>query len=140
AAGHAPQMIEAWHRVDSLLDGLGDGDQHLIDGKNAVVDAHHDAREIRLREHRDRNGERQIGAHGDQGEDDDDDGLAVAGRPVRRVGLSGGVAHWDFGLASPFFWSLPAAGSDGAFSSSSSAASFTLVSMTLTLALSSRPM
>src|ERR1035441_8647277 len=57
---------------------------------------------------------------------------------MRRVGLGDGVAHLDFGLASSFFWSLLAAGSGGAFSSSSGA-SFTVVSITLTLALSSRP-
>jgi hypothetical protein len=107
AAGDTPQMIQPGHRVDGLFDGPGDRDQHLVDGENAVVDAHHDARKIRLRKNRDRNGEREISTHGDEGEDDEDDGLAVAGRPVRRVGRrdlwADRVAHLDLGLASSFF-------------------------------------
>ena len=45
-----PQVIQALHRVDGLFERLGDRDQHLVDGEHAVVDADHDAREIRVRE------------------------------------------------------------------------------------------
>src|SRR4029453_16679296 len=77
-------------------------------------------------------------AYRDQSEDDEDNGLSVAGRPVRRVGVDDQVAHLVFGLASPFF--SPLGGfSSGAFSSSSGT-SFTVGSITLTLALSSSPM
>ena len=90
---------------------------------------------------RDRNGERQIDAHRDQREDDEDDGLAVARGPVRRVRRRRVVIRSLIWLsASPRPSSASLAGfSSGAFSSSSGA-SFTVVSITLTLALSSSPM
>ena len=82
-------MDQTWSRPGTVLtassSGRGDRDQHLVDGKDAVIDADHDAREIGLREHRHRDGERQVDAHGHQRQDHEDDGLAVAGRPVRRV-------------------------------------------------------
>ena len=70
---------------DGVFERLGDGDQHLVDGEDAVIGADHDAREISIGEHRDWEGEREIDAYGDQRQDDEDDGLAVAGSPVRRV-------------------------------------------------------
>ena len=41
---------EAGDAVDGVFDGLGDGDLHLLDGHDAVVDADDDAREIGLGE------------------------------------------------------------------------------------------
>src|SRR6185369_1744865 len=131
-------MVQPGHYVDGLLDWLRDRDEHLVDGEHAIIDTHDDAWKIRLWKDRHRNGKREISAYRDQSEDDEDDGLAVADRPVRRVGVGDQVAHLDLGLASSFFWSL-ANFSSGAFSSSSRT-SFTVGSITLTLALSSRPM
>ena len=69
---------------------LRDRDLHLIDGRDAVIDADHDAREIGIRENRDGNVERQIDAHRDQREDDEDDRFAVARGPMFAVGTVGG--------------------------------------------------
>ena len=79
--------------LSGLFDGPGDGDQHLVDGHDAVIHADDDAREIGLGEDRDGDGERQVDADRHQRQDDEDDRLAVAGGPVRRFRL----AH--FGLA-----------------------------------------
>ena len=52
AAGGGAHGDEAGDAVDGVFDGLGDGDLHLLDGHDAVVDADDDAREIGLREDR----------------------------------------------------------------------------------------
>src|SRR5262249_23139243 len=139
--GDRPQVIQALHGIDGVLDRPGHRDHHLVDRKHAVIRADHDAREIRVRENRHRNGERQVHAYGHQRQNDEDNRLAVAIRPVGRgLSIGGGrwcreIAHLAFGFASSFFSSLPP------FSSgSSSSTSFTVVSITLTLALSSTPM
>ena len=139
-----PRLVtdHKWSRPGTVLTRLfesaGDRDQHLVDRENAIVRAYHDAREIRIRKHGDRNGQRQIDAHRDQREDHEDDRLAVAGGPVRRL-LRGArrtreyFAHLCFpaaGFAAPL--SLP--GGSGALSSSSSLSS-TAVVTTFTFAL-----
>ena len=48
--------------VHGFLERARDGDEHLIDGRNAVIDADYDAREIGVGENRDRNREREVGA------------------------------------------------------------------------------
>ena len=67
--------------VDRVFDGLGDGDLHLLDRHDAVVDADDDAGEIGLREDGDRN--TPGGVDPDQGEDDEEeeDGSAKAQEP-----------------------------------------------------------
>src|SRR5205085_3330485 len=136
AAGDGPKVVEALHRVDGVLNRPGHHDHHLVDREHAVIGGNDDARKIRIRENSYRNSERQIHAHGDQRQDDKDDRLAVAVGPVRSFGPSGGgwecreFAHFAFGFASSFFWSVPP------FSSGSSSTSLTVVSITFTLALS----
>ena len=82
AAGDRPHALESLHAVDRFLDRTRDGHLHLIDRRDAVVDADDDAREVDFGKHRDRNRRRQIDADGDQREDDEDDRLAVARGPV----------------------------------------------------------
>ncbi len=62
AAGDGLHVVEARHRVDGFLDGPRHGDQHLIDGHDAVLHAEHNAREIGFRENRHGNAERQVDA------------------------------------------------------------------------------
>ena len=54
AAGDGIHMVEARHDVDGFFERLGDRHQHLVDGRDAVVDADDDAREIGVGENRDR--------------------------------------------------------------------------------------
>ena len=62
-AGHRSNFLEARNAVDSFLDWTRDGDEHLVDGHDAVVDPDDDAREIGVGEngHWDRKG--KIAAH-----------------------------------------------------------------------------
>ena len=87
-------VLQARHAVHRLFDRPRDRDLHLVDGRDAVVDADHDAREIGGRENRDRNGERQIDADRDQREDDEDDGPGEARGPMllRRLGRGASLA------------------------------------------------
>ena len=71
AAGDRPHLLDALHGAHGFLDGLRDGDQHLIDGRDPVIDADHDAGEVGLREDRDRYGERQVHAGRDQSGNDE---------------------------------------------------------------------
>ena len=71
-------------RVQRLFDRARHGDEHLIDRRDAVVDADQHARKIDLGKHRDRNRQREIDADGDERQDDEDDRLAVPRGPVLR--------------------------------------------------------
>ena len=82
AAGDRPDVLEPLHAVHRLLDRPRDGHLHLIDRRDAVVDADDDAREVDFGEDGDRNRRREVDADGDQREDDEDDRLAVARGPV----------------------------------------------------------
>ena len=107
-------------------------------GNDAVVDADHDAREIGIRENRHRDGERQVNAHRHQREDHENDRLAVAGGPVRRLvrgtAVEGSKGR-SFLLGRLVF--LLSGTTSGCTSSSASGA---VASTTLTLPLSSTPM
>ena len=81
-AGDGLDPLQPLHPVHRFFQDARHGDHHLVDGHHAVVGADHDAREIRRREHRHRNVERQIRARGRQRQDHEDDGFAVARRPV----------------------------------------------------------
>ena len=82
AAGDGANLLQAGHAVHGLFDGPRDRHLHLIDGRDAVVDADHDAREIGGGEDRHRNRERKIHADGDQREDDENDGPREARGPM----------------------------------------------------------
>ena len=138
SGGGAADGEESGDAVDGVLDGLGDGDLHLLDGHDTVVDADDDAGEVGLRE----DGDGYLEGTVDTGEGEDDeeeeDGFGGAGEPEAgleiRLGVwagSGGGAH----LSSPSFAAdLPAAG----LASSESLPSAGGVPI-LTLVLSSRP-
>ncbi len=60
AAGDGLHPAEPGDAVDRFFDGLGDRNEHLVDGHDAVVNANDDAREIRAWKDRHWNLDRQI--------------------------------------------------------------------------------
>ena len=55
-------VTQAGDAVDGVFDGLGDGDLHLLDGHDAVVDADDDAGEIGVGKDRDGDLKRSVDA------------------------------------------------------------------------------
>src|ERR1019366_2338547 len=107
AAGDGPNAVQPLHGVEGFLDGPRYRDQHLVDGHDAVIHADDHARKIGGRKDRHRDGERQVGPDRYQRENHEDDGLAVAGRPVRLLGRDGWwrrrkLAHFSFESFSSF--------------------------------------
>ncbi len=68
-AGDGLDFLQAGDAVDGFLERTRDDHEHLVDRHNAVVDADDDAREVGVREDRDRNGEGKIRAHEHEGDD-----------------------------------------------------------------------
>ena len=105
-------MVQPRYRVDGFLERLGHGDQHLVDGEDAVIDADHDARKIGIRENRDGNSQSQVDSHRDQRQDDEDDRLAVARGPMfdfpgaRRSAEVSKAGSFSFRLAPGLFSAL----------------------------------
>src|ERR1019366_9493684 len=121
-------------------DGPRHHDLHLVDGRNAVVDADHDAREIRGQENRRGDGECEIRAHHHQRQNDEDDGLGETRGPVfsrvRRSDSRGRKGRRNYFFAS----FLPVSVGDGlASSAASSSSSSSSSDFIVTLALSSKP-
>ena len=85
AAGGGAHGQQAGNAVDGVFDGLGDGDLHLLDRHDAVVDADDDARKVGLG----KDGDRHLkgGVDAGEGEDDEEeeDGLGGAREPERFV-------------------------------------------------------
>jgi len=71
AAGGGFHGFESGYAVHGLFDGARDGDFHLIDGGHAIVDTHHDFREIGGGEDGYGNGEGEIDAYRNQCDDDE---------------------------------------------------------------------
>ena len=107
SAGDGPKMIQAGDAIDRFFDGAGDRDQHLVDRKDAVIHADNDPRKVGIGKNSDRDGQGEKHAYGNHREDHEDDGFAVARRPVRRFLEVHRIAHLDFGLASSFFLRSP---------------------------------
>ena len=118
AAGDGPHALEALHRVQRLFDRPRDRHLHLIDRRDAVIDADDDAREIGRRKNGDGNRRGQIDADRHKRQDDEDDRLAVARGPMfsdraRRRGCAfcGSMLisrrrspHWRLPLVAPGPW------------------------------------
>ena len=85
AAGGGADGDEAGDAVDGVFDGFGDGDLHLLDGHDAVIDADDDAGEVGLREDGDRDLKRRVDAGEGEREQEEEDGLGVRWR-ARRAG------------------------------------------------------
>ena len=138
AAGDRPHDLEALHGVDRLFDLARDRHLHLVDRRDAVVDADDDSGEVDFGKNRDRDRRRQIDAGGDEREDDEDDRLAVTRRPVLVAPATSVRALYTVdtvdGSAHQFLPSF----SSASFSSFSPAG-FSPGFMIRTLALSSRP-
>src|SRR5262249_18361594 len=73
AAGNRAHRDQPRDAVDGFFDGTRDGDNHLVNRHDAVVDADDDAGKINLREHRDWNFECQIAAHDGESNDQEYD-------------------------------------------------------------------
>src|SRR5581483_3222186 len=128
AARDRLDAFEALHAVERLLDRPRDGDLHLIDRRDPVVDADEDARKIDFGKNRDRNRRREVHAGSDERQDDEDDRLAVTSGPVL-VAVDGARRLGRRHLPSSF----------SSLSSLSSSADFSPGFITRTLAWSSRP-
>ena len=92
------------HAVDGLFDRACDGDQHLVDRRDAVIDADDDAREVGRREDRNGDRERQVHSRRRERQNDEDDRLAVARSPVLALGSS-----FFRAIENAHFWLPPAA-------------------------------
>src|SRR5580700_9495061 len=60
AAGDGLHFLQAGYAVHSFFERAGNGDEHLVDRHDAVIDANHDARKIGGGENGDRNRESQV--------------------------------------------------------------------------------
>ena len=80
AGGGGAYGDEPGDAVDGVLDGFGDGDLHLLDGHDAVIDADDDAGKVGLRKDRDGNLKRGVDAGEGEGEQKEEDGLGVTER------------------------------------------------------------
>ena len=76
--------LQPGNAVHRFFDRPRDRHQHLVDGHHAVVDPDQMRGKVRRGKHRDGNGERQIDAQQCQRQDQEDDGLGVARKPVGR--------------------------------------------------------
>ncbi len=85
AGGGGAHQDEAGNAVDGVLDGFGDGDLHLLDGHDAVIDADDDAGKVGLREDGDGDLKRGVDAGEGEGEQKEEDGLGVTGEPEARL-------------------------------------------------------
>ena len=95
AAGGGADGDEAGDAVDGVFDGAGDGDFHLLDGHDAVVDADDDAGEVGLRKDGDGDAEGEVNA----GDGEDGGEEENAARPAREPeGIFGGWRGWGRSL------------------------------------------
>ncbi len=145
AAGGAADGDEAGDAVDRVLDGLGDGDLHLLDGHDAVIDADDDAGKVGIGKDRDGNLKRGVDAREGERDEKEEDGPGMAGKPEERTG--GAVVRvvrtegrrWRSLVVASFPAGFPAVGlSSAAPPLSSSALALGSVPI-LTLVPSSRP-
>ena len=74
-------VVEPGDGVDGVFDGLGDGDLHLFDGHDAVVDADDDAGKVGLGKNGDGHAEGQVNAGESEDDGEEEDGLSVASEP-----------------------------------------------------------
>ncbi len=81
AAGGGTHRGQPGHGVDRVLNRLGDGDLHLVDGHDAVVDGDDDAREVGVGEDGDGNLAGEVDAGDRQDDDEEEDGPGVARNP-----------------------------------------------------------
>ncbi len=88
AAGGGAHGGEAGNAVDGVFNGLGDGDLHLLDGHDAVVDADDDAGEVCFRKDGDGGLVEGVDAGDGEGRGEEEDRAEGGGEPV---GLGGGV-------------------------------------------------
>ena len=124
AAGGGANSLKAGDGVDRVFNGLGDGDLHLLDGHDAVVDPDDDAGKVSSGKDRDGDLEREIDAGDGEDAGKEEDGARGTRQPEGVGEMGCGAAH---SLSPSVF---PAAG----FESSSAAAGPTLI-----LEPSSRP-
>src|SRR5207249_517692 len=93
--------LEALDAVDRFLDRSRDRHHHLVDRRHAVVDAHEHARKIDFRKDRHRNRHGEVDARRDEGQDDEDDRLAVTRGPVLAGHYFGSPLSSSFSSSSP---------------------------------------
>ena len=75
-------LLQTRDAVYRFFNGPGDGDHHLVDGHDAVVDADQHARKIGGRKYGDRNGEGEISAQQAEREDQEDQRAGMLRDPV----------------------------------------------------------
>ncbi len=121
AAGGGTHGDEPGYRVHRGLNGFGDGDFHLLDRHDAVIDADDDAREIGFGEDGDRHLQRGPGAGNRKRDDKEEDRSRGPRQPERTVGF-GGARRSRHQSVAPAFLS-----SGAARLSSSAGPIFTLV-------------
>ena len=82
AARDRANGLKTRHAIDGLLDGPRDCHFHLLDGHYAVIDSDFDQRKVRRRENGHRQLECFIDSNDAQNDNEEDDGLVVARKPV----------------------------------------------------------
>src|SRR5207237_8301733 len=84
-----------------FVDPSRDRHHHLVDRRHAVVDAPEHARKIDFRKDRHRNRHGEVDARRDEGQDDEDDRLAVTRGPVLAGHYFGSPLSSSFSSSSP---------------------------------------
>src|SRR5262249_16195970 len=135
AAGDGAHGPQTGNAVYSFFDRLGDGDEHLVDGRDAVVDADHNAREIGAWENGNGNRKGQVGASGGKSNREEENGTREPLEPRRdstSFGRGRRTAHADYSLsfsgagAAFFPAAAPGLSSDSALSPLSLASGFSI--------------
>ena len=80
-AGVAPNGCQAGHGVDCVFDRLGDGDLHLLDRHDAVINTNYDAGKISIGKNRDWHLRGCVQARQGQSDQEEDDRCRQAGEP-----------------------------------------------------------
>ena len=62
-ARYGSNLLQARHAIYRLFDGPRDGNEHLVDGHDAVVHADDDARKIGVRKYGDRDRKSEVASH-----------------------------------------------------------------------------
>src|SRR6185312_12349185 len=104
AAGDGAHRDQTGHGVHRFLDGPRDGDLHLLDGRDSVIDADDDARKVRLWKDGDGNLEREVNAGNGECDGKEDDRPRGAGQPewlLRASALANRVALFGAHQSAP---------------------------------------